>query len=113
MTRNPLHDVAIVGAYNTRQARVLEGVREIDLVLEAIHGALGRSGGLSLDDVDGLNVRGSVSQLHAREAAHLLGGRPRWIALCNGSGECRVAKCDAMAVSGFCRLPGPAVIRDT
>jgi acetyl-CoA acetyltransferase len=84
VTRNPLHDVAIVGAYNTRQARVLEGVREIDLLLEAIHGALGRSGGLSLDDVDGLNVRGSVSQLHAREAAHLLGGRPRWTGMALG-----------------------------
>lgn len=77
MPRNPLHDVAVVGAYNTRQARVLEGVREIDLLLDAARGALAAAG-LSLDDVDGLNLRGSTSRLHAREAAHLLGGRPRW-----------------------------------
>jgi acetyl-CoA acetyltransferase len=84
MTRCPLHDVAIVGAYNTRQAKVLPDVREVDLVLEAVRGALERSGGLSLDDVDGLNVRGSVSRLHAREAAHLLGGRPRWTGMALG-----------------------------
>jgi acetyl-CoA acetyltransferase len=75
--RNPLHDVAIVGAYHTRQARVLPGVREIDLVLDAARGALAAAG-LRLDDVDGLNLRGSKSRLHSREAAHLLGGRPRW-----------------------------------
>ena len=27
MPRNPLHEVAIVGGYHTRQARVLDGVR--------------------------------------------------------------------------------------
>lgn len=80
MPRNPLHDVAIVGAYNTRQARVLEGVREIDLVHDAMRGALSAAG-LSLSDVDGLNVRGSKSRLHSREAAHLFGGRPRWTGL--------------------------------
>ena len=36
MARNPLHDVAIVGAFNTRQATVLEGVREIDLLLDLV-----------------------------------------------------------------------------
>jgi acetyl-CoA acetyltransferase len=78
VTRNPLHDVAIVGAYHTRQATVLDGVREIELVLDALRGALASSGGLSLDDVDGLNVRSSVTRMHSRAAAHLLGGRPRW-----------------------------------
>ena len=78
MTRNPLHDVAIVGAFNTRQATVLEDVREMDLLLEAVRGALAASGGLALDDVDGLNLRSSVAHFHSRQAAHLLGGRPRW-----------------------------------
>ena len=77
MPRSPLHEVAIVGGYHTRQARVLEGVREIDLVLDAARGAL-ECAGLTLADVDGINVRASRSRLHAREAAHLLGGRPRW-----------------------------------
>jgi acetyl-CoA acetyltransferase len=75
--QNPLHDVAVVGAYHTRQARVLEGVREIDLVFDAVRGALA-SVGLTQDQVDGLNVRGARSRLHAREAAHLFGGTPRW-----------------------------------
>ncbi len=43
MTRDPLHDVAIVGAFNTRQATVLEDVREMDLLLEAVRGALAAS----------------------------------------------------------------------
>lgn len=78
MARNPLHDVAIVGAYNTRQATVLEGVDETHLLLDAARGALAASGGLDLDDVDGLNLRSSVARMHSRSAAHLLGGRPRW-----------------------------------
>ncbi|HVN40423.1 MAG TPA: thiolase family protein [Myxococcota bacterium] len=80
MARNPLHDVAIVGAYHTRQARVLEGVREIDLILDAARGALAAAG-LGWDQVDGLNLRGTRSRLHSREAAHLFGGRPRWTGL--------------------------------
>lgn len=100
MTHCPLHDVAIVGAYNTRQAKTLDGVREIDLVLEAVHGALARSGGLSLDDVDGLNLRGSVSRLHAREATHLLGGRPRWTGM--GLGIEGVLEAAAAIATGQC-----------
>jgi acetyl-CoA acetyltransferase len=77
MPRHPLHDVAIVGAYHTRQARVLEGVSELDLVLEAIRGALAAAH-LAPGDVDGLNVRSSVWRLHAREAVPWFGGRPMW-----------------------------------
>jgi acetyl-CoA acetyltransferase len=77
MPRNPLHDVVIVGAYNTRQAKTLD-VPEMDLLLDAVRGALAASGGLSLDDVDGLNLRSSVARFHSRMGAHLLGGRPRW-----------------------------------
>ena len=84
MPRNPLHDVAIVGVHNTRQAKTLSDVREIDLVLESVRGALLASGGLTLDDVDGLNVRSSVARFHAREAAHLFEGRPRWTGMALG-----------------------------
>ena len=41
-------------------------------------GALAASGGLALDDVDALNLCSSVAHFHSRQAAHLLGGRPRW-----------------------------------
>jgi acetyl-CoA acetyltransferase len=74
--RNPLHDVAIVGAYNTRQARVLEQ-SETDVLLDAMRGAL-RSAGLAFGDVDGVNVTSSVRRWNPREVVQLLGGRPCW-----------------------------------
>jgi acetyl-CoA acetyltransferase len=74
--RNPLHDVAIVGAYNTRQARVLEQ-NETDVLLDAMRGAL-RSAGLGFADVDGVNVTSSVRRWNPREVVQLLGGRPCW-----------------------------------
>jgi acetyl-CoA acetyltransferase len=74
--RNPLHDVAIVGAYNTRQARALER-SETDVLLDAMRGAL-RSAGLGFADVDGVNVTSSVRRWNPREVVQLLGGRPCW-----------------------------------
>jgi acetyl-CoA acetyltransferase len=74
--RHPLHDVAIVGAYNTRQARVL-GQPETDVLLDAMRGAL-RSARLSFADVDGLNVTSSVRRWNPREIVAWLGGRPCW-----------------------------------
>jgi acetyl-CoA acetyltransferase len=74
--RNPLHEVAIVGAYNTRQARVIEQP-ETAVLLDAMRGAL-RSAGLSFPDVDGVNVTSSVRRWNPREVVQLLGGAPRW-----------------------------------
>ena len=36
MSRCPLHDVAIVGAYNTRQARRLSDTTEPEILMEAV-----------------------------------------------------------------------------
>ncbi|MEE8310972.1 MAG: thiolase family protein [Candidatus Binatia bacterium] len=74
--RTPLHDVAIVGAYNTRQARRLE-IPETDVLIDAMRGALD-SAGMTFADVDGLNVSSSVRRYNPREAVALLGGRPCW-----------------------------------
>ena len=74
---SPLHHVAIVGAYNTRQARAID-VPETELLLDAVRGGLASSGGLGLGDVDGVNVSSSVRRLHSREAVMLFGGRPCW-----------------------------------
>ncbi len=74
--RNPLHDVAIVGAYNTRQARVL-GVPETAVLLDAMRGALA-SAGLGFPDVDGIQCTSSVRRWNARETAMWLGERPVW-----------------------------------
>jgi acetyl-CoA acetyltransferase len=106
MPRNPLHDVVIAGAYHTRQARVLEGVRETDLLLDALRGALAASGGLGLPDVDGIILRGSVTRMHSRAAAHLLGGRPRWTgdslgieAVLEAAAAIATGQCDVVAIA--------------
>jgi acetyl-CoA acetyltransferase len=46
---------AIVGVYNTRQARRLDGETSRGLALEAVRGALADAG-LNLDDVDGISA---------------------------------------------------------
>ena len=46
---------AIVGVYNTRQARRLDGQTSRGLAIEAVRGALADAG-LSLDDVDGMSA---------------------------------------------------------
>ena len=74
--RSPLHNVAIVGAYNTEQAKRLDR-GEIDVLLDAIHGALD-SAGLRTEHVDGFNVTASTTRLHARQAVMWFGGRPCW-----------------------------------
>jgi acetyl-CoA acetyltransferase len=76
MARNPLHDVAIVGAYNTRQSRKAE-LSETALLLDAMRGAL-RSAGLGFPDLDGLHCSSSVRRWSPRETAAWLGGRPVW-----------------------------------
>ena len=76
MTGSPLHGVAIVGAYNTRQAKALDQP-EMAVLLDAMRGAVA-SAGLALDDVDGVNVTSSVRRVNPREGVMLLGGRPCW-----------------------------------
>src|SRR5882672_451844 len=53
MAAHPFHDVAIVGAYNTKQARVLEGEDSRSIALKAALGAVDDAG-LSPRDVDGV-----------------------------------------------------------
>jgi len=102
MPTNPLHGVAIVGAYNTRQARTLD-VSETELLLDAMRGAL-RSAGLTLGDVDGIHCTSSLRGWRPRETAMWLGGRPVWTgtgdvgipavleaALAIASGQCTTA----------------------
>lgn len=76
MPANPLHGVAIVGAYNTKQARTL-GIPETELLLDAMRGAL-RSAGLALADIDGVHCTSSMRGWRPRETAMWLGGRPVW-----------------------------------
>ncbi|NND65944.1 MAG: thiolase family protein [Halioglobus sp.] len=76
MSRTPLHDVAVVGAYNTPQAKKLD-TTEIDCLIDAVNGALS-SAGLGIADVDGVNVTSTMQRYTAREAVMLFGARPSW-----------------------------------
>lgn len=78
MSKNPLHDVAIVATHNTRQGRYLEGETDMSLVLEAIRGVIAEAG-ISATDIDGINVNTPVWGLTPREAGQLLNGQPRWV----------------------------------
>jgi acetyl-CoA acetyltransferase len=102
MPANPLHGIAIVGAYNTKQARKLDAT-ETDLLLDAMRGAV-RSAGLSLADVDGIHCSSLARAWRPRETAMWLGGRPVWTgtgdvgipavleaALAIASGQCQTA----------------------
>ena len=73
MTRNPLHEVAIVGAYNTRQARTLDGETDLSIIHDAVQGVPGMAG-LSQGDVDGVNIHTMRGGLSARNGVHILGG---------------------------------------
>ncbi|MBW2359319.1 MAG: thiolase family protein [Deltaproteobacteria bacterium] len=74
---SPFRGVAIVGAYDTRQARQLPGMTEAELVLDAVRGTLDAAG-LAPTDVDGLNVSTWVTQISSRDVAQWFGGRPVW-----------------------------------
>ena len=77
MGKSPLHDVAIVASYNTRQARRLEGESDTSLILEVIRNLLANAG-IGAADIDGLNVTTPVWGLNSRETIQLLGSDPRW-----------------------------------
>ena len=70
-------DVAIVGAYNTVQAKRIPNMTESDLVLDAIRGALADAG-MGPSDVDGVNVSTWVSRLNPRSVVQWFGGQPSW-----------------------------------
>ena len=68
----------IVGAFNTRQARVLEGETSDTVTVAAIHGALADAG-LDLTSIDGLNVSTELSPFERSEQfGYALGLRLFW-----------------------------------
>ena len=68
---HPLHQAAIVGVYNTKQGRLLEGSTTDSLTLEATFGAIADAG-ISPGEVDGIVTR------DFRPMASQLGRRPCW-----------------------------------
>jgi len=71
VTTHPFRDVAIVAAFNTRQARVLEGHTPFSITLEAARGVLAES------QVPASNVDAVFSK-HAPDLIYALGIGPVW-----------------------------------
>jgi acetyl-CoA acetyltransferase len=98
--KSPYRGVAIVGAYNTKQARQLPEMTEYRLILDAIRGALD-SAGLRPEDVDGLNVSTWVTNLNQRAVAQWFGGRPVWTGMAHQGVEA-VLEAAAAIATGQC-----------
>ncbi len=72
-------NAVIVGAFNTRQARVLDGETSDTITLAAINGALADAG-IGLDEVDGLNVLPGLDHLNGtRTFGYALGVPFFWV----------------------------------
>jgi acetyl-CoA acetyltransferase len=91
---HPFADVAIVAAYNTRQARVLDGHTSLSIAMEAARGALEAAG------VDRASVDG-VAGANSSEVIYNLGLGPVWQSP-NGSGIPAVLEAAAAITSGLC-----------
>ncbi|MGA4541883.1 thiolase family protein [Uniformispora flossi] len=98
-----LHGVAVVGAFNTPQARTLPGRTSASVTLEAAKGALAQAG-LAMADVDGFNITVGLDAEASAAFAYDVGAEHFWIghemdgvqavleaALAVASGECAVA----------------------
>ena len=73
----PLQQVAIVGAYNTKVARHLQGETSLSLTIDAMRGALSDAG-IDHTEVDGVNAVASMEPAAAQHFVTQLGGRPSW-----------------------------------
>ena len=99
-TPSPLARVAIVGAYNTKQARRLDGETSISVTLDAVRGALADAG-VEPSEVDGVNVSTGDPQGSANNFVHLLGGRPSWTGAAN-VGVPQILEAAAAIAAGYC-----------
>ncbi|GAA1838598.1 thiolase family protein [Pseudonocardia ailaonensis] len=91
----------IVGAFNTKQARVLPGETSSSITLKAIQGALADAG-LELSDVDGLNVLPGLDYRNGSNAfGYALGIPTFWIGTA-APGPASVAEAALAIESGMC-----------
>lgn len=91
----------IVGAFNTRQARVLEGENSDTVTLSAIEGALADAG-LGIGDVDGLNILPGLDyQNGTRKFGYALGIPFFWVGRA-APGPAAVIEAVSAIESGVC-----------
>lgn len=98
--KSPYHGVAIVGAYDTVQAKKITDFTEPELLLDAMHGALAAAG-LRPEDVDGVNTSTWVGRIHARDVVQWMGGRPMWAGI-SPAGIEAVLEAAAAIATGQC-----------
>jgi len=91
----------IVGAYNTKQARVLPGETSYSITLKAVQGALADAG-LGLSDVDGLNVLPGLQYRNGSDAfGYALGIPTFWVGTA-APGPASVAEAALAIEAGMC-----------
>ncbi len=94
-------DAVIVGAFNTRQARVLEGETSDSITLAAITGALADAG-IGLEEVDGLNILPGLDHLNGtRTFGYALGVPFFWVGR-GAPGPAAVIEAARAIESGMC-----------
>lgn len=102
MPKNPLHNAAIVGAYNTRQARRLEGHTSETITLDAVRGVM-KDASLTPRDIDGISATAaSGGSLAGANLAYLMGVKSAWIGSASGSGIAAVLEAASAIASGEC-----------
>ena len=102
MTARDLHQVAIVGAYNTAQARRLPDETSFSITLDAVRGALADAD-LAADDVDGLNITTGTGAgaRNQRDWVHQFGGRAMWMGA-QSTGIPAVLEAASAIAAGYC-----------
>ena len=99
MPKHPLHDVAIAGVYNTKQARILEGYTSPTITLEAIRGVIEESG-IDGAEIDGVSVGGGV--LNTGQFTYLFGAGPAWRGQGEGRGIAAILEAASAIATGQC-----------
>lgn len=98
---SPQRRPVIVGAYNTRQARTLDGETSASVTLSAIQGALADAG-LLISDVDGLNVLPGLDYLNGTRSFGYLLGIPYFWAGRAAQGPASVLEAATAIEAGVC-----------
>jgi acetyl-CoA acetyltransferase len=100
-------DVAVVGVYETEQARRLTGRTSIGLMLEAVEGALADAG-LRREDIDGVagewpGPGGNDAYMSSADWAKQLGVHLRWVDDVYPAGTIALERARAAIQAGICR----------
>ena len=104
MGKHPFHDVAIVGVYNTKAARRLEGYDSESITLEAIKGVL-NDAGLSAKDIDGVStsvMNKPTTLVSSAHLTYLMGIKDAWVAPTGGQGIAAIIEAAEAIALGEC-----------